>query len=350
MRNCMMKVTIACLGLLAALWVQPLYAQDVHFSQVELSPLTLNPALAGSTSAFRGIAMYRSQYGSFATPFQTITASLDGKLTSSLKGANGSLGAGINFYNDRMADGHFTQSTVGVNFSYRLKVSRFSAVALGLNTTFGQCATNPAAGQWGTQYDGTAFNPLIPNGEAFYEQNFAYFDLGVGGVYTYQTNNGKTTNTADKGFQVGFSAFHVNNPRYSYYNSSIQTLPIRYSAFINGNIDIVSTQGVLQPAIYYQRQRKANELLYGVTYKQIIVKPSWETTNIKEIAFSLGLFSRFKDAIVIRTGVNYGALTAGFAYDINVSRLSLVSNFKGGFETYIKYDVDQFVRKKLRVK
>ena len=98
----MIKETITCLGLILALWVQPLYAQDVHFSQVELSPLTLNPALAGSTSAFRGIAMYRSQYGSFATPFQTITASLDGKLTSSLKGANSSLGAGINFYNDRI--------------------------------------------------------------------------------------------------------------------------------------------------------------------------------------------------------------------------------------------------------
>ena len=95
---------------------------------------------------------------------------------------------------------------------------------------------------------------------------------------------------------------------------------------------------------------KSNEILFGLTYKQIIVEPSWETTNIKEIAFSLGLFSRFKDAIVIRTGVNYGAITAGFAYDINVSRLSLVSNFKGGFETYIKYDVDQFIRKNLRVK
>ena len=72
MRNCMMKVMIACLGLLAALWVQPLYAQDVHFSQVELSPLTLNPALAGSTSAFRGIAMYRSQYGSLQPHFKQL--------------------------------------------------------------------------------------------------------------------------------------------------------------------------------------------------------------------------------------------------------------------------------------
>ena len=86
---CKKKVTIVILGLITALMVQPNYAQDVNFSQAELSPLTLNTALAGSTSAFRGIAMYRSQYGSFATPFQTITASLDGKLTSSLKGTNG---------------------------------------------------------------------------------------------------------------------------------------------------------------------------------------------------------------------------------------------------------------------
>ena len=325
------------------------HAQDVHFSQTDVSPLTLNPALAGANASFQGIAMYRGQYGSFASPFQTFFASIDGRLTAALKNSNGVLGAGLVFFNDRMGDGYFTQSNIGFNFSYSLKVSRFSRVALGLNSTFGQCVTNPASGQWGSQYDGTAFNPTLPNGEPFYEQNFSYFDLGVGGVYSFQTDIGKITNEADKGFNVGFAAYHVNNPRYSFYNSSIQTLPVRYAGFVNANIGISATHGILQPAIYYQRQRKSNELLYGVSYKQIIRKASWETDNIKEIAFSLGIFSRFKDAIVVRSSIFYGPFSAGFAYDINVSRLSLVSNFKGGFETFVRYNLDNINRKKVRV-
>lgn len=325
------------------------HAQDVHFSQTDVSPLTLNPALAGANASFQGIAMYRGQYGSFASPFQTFFASIDGRLTAALKNSNGVLGAGLVFFNDRMGDGYFTQSNIGFNFSYSLKVSRFSRVALGLNSTFGQCVTNPASGQWGSQYDGTTFNPTLPNGEPFYEQNFSYFDLGVGGVYSFQTDIGKITNEADKGFNVGFAAYHVNNPRYSFYNSSIQTLPVRYAGFVNANIGISATNGILQPAIYYQRQRKSNELLYGVSYKQIIRKASWETDNIKEIAFSLGIFSRLKDAIVVRSSIFYGPFSAGFAYDINVSRLSLVSNFKGGFETFVRYNLDNINRKKVRV-
>lgn len=336
--------------LLFGVSVNSTMAQDVHFSQTDQSPLTLNPALAGAFSSFQGIAMFRGQYGSFATPYKTFSASMDGRLTAGMKNSNGNLGAGLNFYNDRMADGFFSQSTVGLNLAYNLKVTRFSRVGVGLNTTFGQCATNPAVGQWGSQYDGFSYNAAIPSGEAFYEQSFTYFDIGAGAIYSYQTDVEKITTEADKGFTVGIAAYHVNNPRYSFYNSSIQTIPVRYSIFANGNIGVKVTNGVLQPGMYYQRQKKSNELLYGIAYKQLIRKASWETDNIKEISFSLGIYSRLKDAIVLKSMVYYGPLSVGFAYDINVSRLSLVSNFKGGFETFVRYDLNNFNRKKLRVK
>lgn len=327
-----------------------LMAQDVHFSQTDFSPLTLNPALAGASATFNGVAMYRSQYGSFATPYKTFLGSFDGRLSAGVKNANGVLGGGLSFYNDRMGDGFFNQTTIGLNLAYHLKVSRFNKVALGLNSTFGQCAANPGAGQWGSQYDGTAFNPSIASGENFYQQSFSYFDLGVGAVYTYQTELENITSVPDKGFSVGFAAYHVNNPRYSFYNSSIQNLAVRYSLFVNGNIGLARTNGVLQPAAYFQRQKKSNELLYGVSYKQLIRKASVETDKIKEIAFSLGLFSRLRDAIVVKSMVFYGPFSTGFAYDINVSRLSLVSNFKGGFEMFIRYNVNNINGKRVRVR
>jgi type IX secretion system PorP/SprF family membrane protein len=325
-------------------------SQDVHFSQTDFSPLTLNPALAGASATFNGVAMYRSQYGSFASPYKTFLGSFDGRLSAGVKNSSGILGGGLSFFNDRMGDGFFNQTTIGVNLSYSLLVSRFNRVAVGMNSTFGQCAANPTVGQWGSQFDGLTYNPAIPSGENFYQQSFSYFDVGLGAVYTYQTDVANITNVADKGFSVGFAAYHVNNPRYSFYNSSIQNLSTRYSLFANGNIGINSTNGILQPAIYFQRQKKSNELLYGVSYKQIIQKASTETDRIKEIAFSLGLFSRLRDAIVIKSMVFYGPFSAGFAYDINVSRLSLVSNFKGGVEMFVRYNVNTIQGKKIRVR
>ena len=325
-------------------------AQDVHFSQTDFSPLTLNPALAGASATFNGIAMYRSQYGSFTSPYKTFLGSFDGRLSSGLKNTNGMLGAGLSFFNDRMGDGFFNQTTVGLNLSYALKVSRFNKVAVGLNSTFGQCAANPEAGQWGSQYDGTGFNASMASGENFYQQSFSYFDLGVGAVYTYQTDIANITNEADKGFSVGFAAYHVNNPRYSFYNSSIQNLAVRYSWFANGNIGLDRTNGVLQPAVYFHRQKKSNELLYGVSYKQLLQKASTETDKVKEIAFSLGLFSRLKDALIVKAMVFYGPFSTGFAYDINTSRLSLVSNFRGGFEMFVRYNVNNINGKRVRVR
>ena len=47
--NSRVKYTIALLSFLGG----NIFAQDVHFSQMEFSPLTLNPGLAGANSGFK---------------------------------------------------------------------------------------------------------------------------------------------------------------------------------------------------------------------------------------------------------------------------------------------------------
>ena len=60
-------------------------AQDVHFSQMEYSPLTLNPGLAGANSPMQGVVNYRSQWKSVATPYKTIAASFDARFNEDTK-------------------------------------------------------------------------------------------------------------------------------------------------------------------------------------------------------------------------------------------------------------------------
>ena len=56
-------------------------AQDIHFSQFYASPLTLNPALSGfHDGTFRVAGIYRNQWRSVTTPFQTYGASFDMRL------------------------------------------------------------------------------------------------------------------------------------------------------------------------------------------------------------------------------------------------------------------------------
>jgi len=327
-----------------------MYAQDVHFSQSEYSPMTLNPALAGAFSTFQGVAMFRSQYGSFATPYTTMAASMDGKLSPASSLQKGIVGGGINFFNDRMGENNYNQSLVNISLSYHLMINKMSKLGLGLSSGFGQASANPGAGQWGVQYDGMNYNPAIANGESFYKQNYSYLDMGAGMLYSFKTNNKSFNDKADKALNVGIAAFHINRPVSSFYNSSIQRMSIRYAVFVNGSIALPQANGAILPGIYYNRQKTYNEILAGFYYKQFLKEASRSTSIEKDASFSIGLFARYKDAMILKLMAQWGAVSTGFSYDINLSRLSIVSNFKGGMEVFVRYDLDKFARKKIRIK
>ena len=56
-------------------------AQDIHFSMFYASPITLNPALTGVfDGTYRVAAIYRNQWQSVSTPYNTFAASFDIKL------------------------------------------------------------------------------------------------------------------------------------------------------------------------------------------------------------------------------------------------------------------------------
>ncbi len=68
----------ATLLLTIILWSVISFAQDIHYSQFYASPLTLNPALTGVNECnYRIGAMYRNQWKSVTTPYQTPSISFE---------------------------------------------------------------------------------------------------------------------------------------------------------------------------------------------------------------------------------------------------------------------------------
>jgi len=55
-------------------------AQDIHFSQINETPLLINPANAGLGCDMRAILNYRTQWSSVTTPYKTFAASYEVKL------------------------------------------------------------------------------------------------------------------------------------------------------------------------------------------------------------------------------------------------------------------------------
>ncbi|MFN9114828.1 MAG: type IX secretion system membrane protein PorP/SprF, partial [Bacteroidota bacterium] len=52
----------------------------------------------------------------------------------------------------------------------------------------------------------------------------------------------------------------------------------------------------------------------------------------------LGMFYRLQDAAVARVMFEYDLFSLGFAYDINLSNLTSVTNSVGGFELFMRYN------------
>lgn len=74
------------------------FAQDVHFSQIQESPLWLNPANAGFMDGyFRAVANYRNQWASMGKAYQTMAVSVDASVLKSKK-SKAYLGLGLFVY------------------------------------------------------------------------------------------------------------------------------------------------------------------------------------------------------------------------------------------------------------
>src|SRR5690606_41445777 len=69
-----MKKKILAIGVVLTLGLY-VNGQDIHFSQINHSPLTLNPGLAGANYDVQATVNYKSQWNSVASPYNTITVS-----------------------------------------------------------------------------------------------------------------------------------------------------------------------------------------------------------------------------------------------------------------------------------
>jgi type IX secretion system PorP/SprF family membrane protein len=315
------------------------FAQDVHFSHLEFSPLSLNPALAGANSPMQGIVNYRSQWNSVAVPYQTIAASFDARLNEKKRRKKGIMAAGISFFNDQAGEMKVKTTSANLTLAYHLIIDRKSTIGLGMYTGFGQRSLDPNGGRWGSQYDGASYNASLASGESFNSSSFMYLDAGTGVLYTFKEKQGYITQNDQRAFNAGFSVYHLNRPGYSFIDKSSENLHMRWSAFVNAEFGLRNSRASLLPGIYFQRQKSTMEILYGLYYKYLLSEGSKATGFTRPAAVYFGLFHRFNDALVGKFMFEWDQLSAGFAYDINVSSLTPVSKSRGGFELFLRFNM-----------
>jgi type IX secretion system PorP/SprF family membrane protein len=298
-------------------------AQDIHFTLFNYAPLSLNPALTGAyEGSVRVGGIYRDQWSQALNGNQFTTPSffIDAPIINGF-GKNDWVGVGAMFYQDEAGSGELGKTAFLFSGAYHKGFDNKgkSVLTLGVQGGLAQRGFN--------NIEGLVFaDALIGNtstGETIPEDKTQFLDLSAGVLFRQIVND----NTM---FNMGVGVKYLTTPEYNILTGGgSRDLPIR----INGHAMLeagIGDKWLLSPTVLYTSMGPASELA-GQIWSGYRINPE------KEITLRFGLGYRLGDAGEVLLGLDYGDLRAAVSYDINVSDLSEVSNFRGGFELAAYY-------------
>ncbi len=304
-------------------------AQDIHFSQFQNAPLTLNPALTGIIGSnkngnFRAVLNHRCQWNSIASPFVTSSVSADyGTLEGKLKGDI--LGLGLLIFNDKTGENGLSRLQIMPGFSYIKAFDRWQnkLLSVGFQTGFFQKKIDANKLTFASQFYGQDFYSNIPSGEAIYDNNIIKFDLNAGINYCY---------TIPKKYKMrtGLALFHLNRPNESFLEQNIYKLPVKTVLYWRCNYYLENNFLVI-PSVLFMKQKNSREFNFGAIIEKNL------NSDIILSSIYVGTEYRIADAFVLMTGIRYNEWQMNFSYDINTSSLHNATNYKGAFEISITY-------------
>jgi type IX secretion system PorP/SprF family membrane protein len=314
-----------------------IFSQDVHFSQLSNSPLTVNPAYTGLFDGYqRAIINYRSQWTSAASPFKTMAASFDAEVGLK-KQKNAYLGIGGMLFQDVAGAANWKQFRGDLIVNGIVKVGKLSHLAVAAGGGFAQNSADFNSLTFGNQYNGQEFSTELASNENIVFRNFTYNDISAGVIYEYDKTKVAFDHNDSYRFFVGFAGYHLNKPTQNYGGALAQKINQKFVATFAGQLDIKGTKMSVLSNNYYMMQGKFRQLNLGAMLRLRFNDQTKITGLVHETALDIGLNVRGKDAIIPCVMFEMKGFMVGLSYDYNFSTFRDASKGNGGFEISLKW-------------
>ena len=331
----MKKLTII-ITLIALPFIR-LSGQDIHFSQYYNTPLIVNPALTGVFGGDqRAMLVYRNQWLTVATPYQTYGGSFDMRMLEKSYG-NFSLGTGLSVYKDVAGDVGLGITNVMLSLSGIIQLNKKQHFTIGAQGGFEQRSINNADLIWGSQYDGAGYNATLPSRELTdYNQGISNGDINVGLAWIYSESTKTITSNDNFSLKLGAVYQHITQQKLNYGGITDQ-LYNKISVHGESNLGISNSNTSFKPSFIYQKQGPSQEILLGTLLRYKLGFDSQYTGLLQSSAVFLGLHARIGDAFIPSVGYEIANWKITFSYDANVSKLRDATNGVGGFELTLTF-------------
>lgn len=321
-------------GFLFILFFQvSIFAQDADFSQYYATPLSLNPALAGSfNGSYRVGGIYRDAWRA-ASPVPISTYVFNGEYRFRLgqekkKSDYGS--AGLRFFSDRTPLIEQNTNAITGIFAIHKSLSQYTNNYLSGGIEIGLIQKN-------LNYENLNFEDQFNNVNGFTgftveeleANNFAVFDFSLGMNYSHEIN--KNNNVF-----AGFSIKHLTNPNVSFWKNSenknpnlvkVNRIPLLINLQLSSKNQL-NYRISAQPRIITQFQGTNFQIFTGSTFR-------YDFQTNQASAFHAGGFVRLSNSvgnfglahIIPFVGFEVNDFLFGISYDVNTR--DLVQDFQG---------------------
>ena len=308
---------------------------EIHFTQFEMAPIQLNPALSGNfQGTYRVGGIYRDQWFSVIdNSFKTADLYVDVNVIRGIRKQDWvSVGLGYSAIDQA---GTFGQSEEGgsrglknsffnMGAAYHLaNKKRTNIFSIGVQRSSVSSTFNllvPSDARSGLQavpnsIDVDAFNAM-PNMDQQLDGSFSDWEIGL--VFN---RRGKDSN-----LKIGVSGSRMFSPKFNIGNlrTEIDPLIAVFAEYKMGMGDGL----YIKPSVLYMTQGPASEIvLQGRVGRQMN----------DDLSINAGLGLRMGDAVQILLGADFKQYKIGVSYDVNMSGLTAASSTVGGFELALAY-------------
>lgn len=308
------------------------YGQDIHYSQFNNSPATLNPGLIGAFNGdLRFASNYKPQWNAVPVSYLQLTTAIDTRFFN--KDDYGPLAAGLSIDYDQAGDSRLTffQISMGGSYSFNFDKKRRNYLTLGVQGSAVQRSYDAFQLYFPEQWEeGVGFNPNNPISDQLGNNKVVFGDVSAGVNLHLAAPRDRSS------MDAGIGIFHVGEPVKSFDDNVDVRLERRYTAYATGNKVINSHLDMLVQSVI-QVQGKYNEGIIGTGFRYFAINK-----QTKVAAIDLGVNYRFNDSFIPFLGFHYNGWKITGSYDINFSNFREATLGLGGVEIsaiYIISDV-----------
>jgi type IX secretion system PorP/SprF family membrane protein len=304
-------------------------AQDIHFSQFDLSPLTINPAFTGyHNGLYRVNAIYRQQWATVTSPYVTTALSIDAPIAKDI-GQDDYLSAGLNIFSDKAGDGNLLNNTMMASIAYHkfFGADANKSLSLGMQGGWSQKSLDLSRLYFGDEFLNGGYNLGTTN--ELLKNKTSNFLANVGVNWGHKTGE-------KFAYQIGAAVYNLNQPLESLQKQTANSqvgLGMRINTQL-GAIWSINNRLSLKPAVLYQSQTNASEIITGMEINYIM--GSEEVKSVASKLF-LGGWTRLGDATIVTGGLEFKGFRAGIGYDLTNSRLTDAVPGANAFEIGLSY-------------